>query len=191
MFARFWIWRHSSSKWTSARNKASKNIQKLCAKNKKYHAQNERTSKNRKWKAAQNDGQNDDRTMTIFLVSESLQTHPHREPKMASLLVRHYSILFSFSLLLLLLLFLLLLLVLLLLFFSITCSFHVFKHQQSGTIGDTQKTMTISATSFRGCNRYSPLLICVYFIFYYLYIIQYTSTSSLNDRDFACGMITV
>ena len=30
----------------------------------------------------------------------------------------------------------------------------------SGTIGDTQKTMTISATSFRGCNRFSPLLIC-------------------------------
>ena len=29
----------------------------------------------------------------------------------------------------------------------------------SGTIGDTQKTMTISATSFRGCNRFSPLLI--------------------------------
>ena len=29
----------------------------------------------------------------------------------------------------------------------------------SGTIGDTQKTMTISATSFRRCNRFSPLLI--------------------------------
>ena len=28
----------------------------------------------------------------------------------------------------------------------------------SGTIGDTQKTMTISATSFRGCNRFSPML---------------------------------
>ncbi len=28
----------------------------------------------------------------------------------------------------------------------------------SGTIGDTQKTMTISATSFRGCNRFSPSL---------------------------------
>ncbi len=31
----------------------------------------------------------------------------------------------------------------------------------SGTIGDTQKTMTISATSFRGCNRFSPLLMCI------------------------------
>ena len=30
----------------------------------------------------------------------------------------------------------------------------------SGTMRDTQKTMTISATSFRGCNRFSPLLIC-------------------------------
>ena len=29
----------------------------------------------------------------------------------------------------------------------------------SGMIGDTQKTMKISATSFRGCNRFSPLLI--------------------------------
>ena len=83
---------HSSSKLISARNEASKNIQKLCAKNKRYHAQNEHTSRIRKWKAAQNDDQNDDRTMTIFLVSKSLQTHPHREPKRASLLVRNYSI---------------------------------------------------------------------------------------------------
>ena len=37
-----------------------------------YHAQNEHTSKIGKWKATQNDDQNDDRTMTIFLVSESL-----------------------------------------------------------------------------------------------------------------------
>ena len=28
-----------------------------------------------------------------------------------------------------------------------------------GTMRDTRKTMTISATSFRGCNRFSPLLI--------------------------------
>ena len=83
---------HSSSKLISARNEASKNIQKLCAKNRRYHAQNEHTSRIRKWKAAQNDDQNDDRTMTIFLVSKSLQAHPHREPKMASLLVRNYSI---------------------------------------------------------------------------------------------------
>ena len=32
----------------------------------------EHTSKIRKWKTTQNDDQNDDRTMTIFLVSESL-----------------------------------------------------------------------------------------------------------------------
>ena len=88
----FWIWRHSSSKIISARNEASKNIQKLCAKSKTYHGQNEHTSKIRKWKAAQNDDQNDDRTMTIFLVYELLRTHAHRESaKMASLLVRNYS----------------------------------------------------------------------------------------------------
>ena len=79
MFAWFWIWRHSSSKLISAWNQASKSIQKLCAKSKRYHAEHEHTSKIRKWKAAQNDDQNDDWTMTIFLVSQSLQTHPHRE----------------------------------------------------------------------------------------------------------------
>ena len=94
MFACFWIWRHSSSKLISARNEASKSIQKLCAKSKRYHyhAENEHASIIRKWKAAQNDDQNDDWTMTIFLISESLQTHPHRESsKMTSLLVRNYS----------------------------------------------------------------------------------------------------
>ena len=30
--------------------------------------------------------------------------------------------------------------------------------KSSGTMRDAQKTMTISATSFRGCNRFSPLL---------------------------------
>ena len=34
--------------------------------------------------------------------------------------------------------------------------------KSSGTMRDTQKTMTISATSFRGCNRFSPLLIYRY-----------------------------
>ena len=63
IFADFWIWRHSSSKLISARNEASKNIQKLCAKKKRYHAQNEHTSKIRKWKTTQNDDQNDDRTI--------------------------------------------------------------------------------------------------------------------------------
>ena len=38
----------SSSKIIFARNEASKNIQKLCAKSKTYHAQNEHTSKIRK-----------------------------------------------------------------------------------------------------------------------------------------------
>ena len=33
--------------------------------------------------------------------------------------------------------------------------------KSSGTMRDTQKTMTISATSFRGCNRFSPLLIYI------------------------------
>ena len=32
-----------------------------------------------------------------------------------------------------------------------------------GTMRDTQKTMTTSATSFLGCNRFSPLLMCVSF----------------------------
>ena len=92
MFAWFWIWRHSSSKLISAWNQASKSIQKLCAKSKRYHAENEHTLKIWKWKAAQNDDQNDDWTMTIFFVSESLQTHPHRESsKMTSLLARNYS----------------------------------------------------------------------------------------------------
>ena len=35
----------------------------------------------------------------------------------------------------------------------------------SETIGDTQKTMTISATSFRGCNRFSPLRISLMFVY--------------------------
>ena len=159
MLADFWIWRHSSGKLISARNEASKNIQKLCTKNKRYHAQNEHTSKIRKWKAAQNDDQNDDRTMTMFLVSESLQTHPRREPKMLSLLVRNYSIHIHCCCCCY--------------FFFCCCSFCCFcfysfqslahlmstNTKPSGTIGDTQKTRTISATSFRGCNRFSPLLI--------------------------------
>ena len=65
MFAWFWIWRHSSSKLISAWNQASKSIQKLCAKSKRYHAEREHTSKIRKWKAAQNDDQNDDWTVEI------------------------------------------------------------------------------------------------------------------------------
>ena len=48
---------------------------------------------------------------------------------------------------------------------SATASFQSLAHfistntKPSGTMGDTQKTMTISATSFRGYNRFSPLLI--------------------------------
>ena len=38
--------------------------------------------------------------------------------------------------------------------------------KSSGTMRDTQKTMTISATSFRGCNRFSPLLIWIYVCFW-------------------------
>ena len=92
MFTWFWIWRHSSSKLILAWNQASKSIQKLCAKSKRYHAENEHTLNIWKWNAAQNDDQNDDWTMTIFFVSESLQRHPHRESsKMTSLLARNYS----------------------------------------------------------------------------------------------------
>ena len=45
------------------------------------------------------------------------------------------------------------------------CSFHVHEHQTLRNDREkTQETMTmtiISATSFRGCNRFSPLLICL------------------------------
>ena len=76
----FEFWRHSSSKLISARNEASKSIQKLCAKSKRYHAENEHASIIRKWKAAQNDDQNDDWTMTIFLISwVPTDTSPQRE----------------------------------------------------------------------------------------------------------------
>ena len=44
--------------------------------------------------------------------------------------------------------------------FWYTCLPDFIRHiKSSGTMRDTQKTMTISATSFRGCNRFSPLLI--------------------------------
>ena len=94
--------------------------------------------------------------MTIFLVYDFLQTHDHRESaKMASLLVRNYSFFIAAAA------------------FSsaaacsaasATASFQSLAHfistntKPSGTMGDTQKTMTISATSFRGYNRFSPLL---------------------------------
>ena len=38
--------------------------------------------------------------------------------------------------------------------------------KSSGTMRDTQNTMTISATSFRGCSRFSPLLIYIYIYVY-------------------------
>ena len=146
MFAWFWISRHSSNQLISARNDASKSIQKLCAKSKRYHAEKEHTSKFRKWKAAQNDDRNDDWTMTIFLVSESLQIHPPQRESfnMTSLLVINYSFFhccccclfccFCFCYCT---------------FQSLVCSFDVHHTKPSGTMGDTQKTMTISATSFR------------------------------------------
>ena len=55
-------------------------------------------------------------------------------------------------------------------FFSITCSFHVHNTKPSGTMGGTQKTMTISATSFRGCKWFSPSFICLYYVYIYIYI---------------------
>ena len=57
-------------------------------------------------------------------------------------------------------------------FAFVTPSFQSLAHftftntKASGTIGDTQKTMTISVTSFRGCNRFSPLLIHACLIFF-------------------------
>ena len=45
-------------------------------------------------------------------------------------------------------------------FFQSLAHFMPTNTKPSGTIGDTRKTMTISATSFRGCNRFSPLPIC-------------------------------
>ena len=98
------------------------------------------------------------RTMTKTMTEPWPFSCPYRHittesDKMASLLVRIY----SFSLLLLLLLFLLMLL---LLFFQSLAHFMPTNTKPSGTIGDTQIPMTISATSFRGCNRFSPLLIC-------------------------------
>ena len=49
---------------------------------------------------------------------------------------------------------------------SATASFQSLAHFMSTTPNpqerwDTQKTMTISATSFRGCNRFSPSLIYI------------------------------
>ena len=46
-------------------------------------------------------------------------------------------------------------------FFQSFARFMPTNTKPSGTIGDTQKTMTVSATSFRGCNRFSPLLMWV------------------------------
>ena len=56
--------------------------------------------------------------------------------------------------------------------------------KSSGTMRDTQKTMAISATSFRGCNRFSPLLICIYSSSHYLRVFLHPSwlfgISSIN-----------
>ena len=47
--------------------------------------------------------------------------------------------------------------------FWYTCLTDFIAHIKSlGTMRDTQKAMTISATSFRGCSRFSPLLIYSY-----------------------------
>ena len=94
-----------------------------------------------------------------------LSSHRHiptEKDKMASLLSRNH----SFSLLLLLFLLLLLVLQLLLAlvllstaFFQSLAHFMSANTKPSGTMGDTQETMTISATCFRGSNRFIPLLI--------------------------------
>ena len=77
-------------------------------------------------------------------------------------------IFYSFSLLLLLVL------LLLLLFFQSLAHFMSTNTKPSGTIGDTQKNMTISATSFRGCKRFSPLLI------WFTIQVQYDSDSECD-----------
>ena len=100
--------------------------------------------------------------MTIFLVFESLQTHPNREPKMVSLLVRNYSIHFHCCCCCCCCYFFIcccLFCCFCFYFFQSLAHFMSTNTKPSGTIGETQKTMTISATSFRGCNRFSPLLI--------------------------------
>ena len=89
-----------------------------------------------------------------FLVSESLQTHPRRESGeniyFASEI--NYSFFIDAA-------------ACFPAFAFVTPSFQSLAHftftntKASGTIGDTQETMTISVTSFRGCNRFSPLLI--------------------------------
>ena len=50
--------------------------------------------------------------------------------------------------------------------------------KSSGTMRDTQKTMTMSATSFRGCNRFSPLLIYIYIYTDYLDYLRFTNCDS-------------
>ena len=111
-----WIWRRLAIKLIPARNDASKSIQKLCAKSQRYHTHTHKMniSRIRKWKATQNIDRNNDPTRTIFLVSESLETHPIESPQVASLQVRSCCCCclfccFCFCKC----------------FFSITCSFHV------------------------------------------------------------------
>ena len=67
-----------------------------------------------------------------------------------------------------------------------------------GTMRDTRKTMTISATSFRGCNRFSPLLICTYFFKhsfkpskFVLFTLPKTNSSPLNIGHLKRKLVTL
>ena len=65
---------------------------------------------------------------------------------------------------------------------SATASFQSLAHfmstntKPSGTMGDTQETMTVSATSFRRYNRFSPLL-------YISYLQAPLDTCSRNQKE--------
>ena len=62
--------------------------------------------------------------------------------------------------------------------------------ESSGTMRDTQKTMTVSAMSFRGCDRFSPLLIYIYiyirFKYIYIYIWHICYNILLHCNLFTC-----
>ena len=125
MFASFWVWRLSSSKLISARNEASKNIQKLRAKKRDIISCTKWTHlKNWKVKGNSERWPNDDHFLSFWVLIDTSPQRAHNG------FLAGKKLFYSFSLLLLLLfLLLLLVLLLLLLFVSITCSFHVHEHQ--------------------------------------------------------------
>ena len=61
-------------------------------------------------------------------------------------------------------------------FFQSLAHFMSTNTKPSGTMGDTQETMTVSATSFRRYNRFSPLL-------YISYLQAPLDTCSRNQKE--------